>query len=88
MRMAREYRKCCKARTCNITIARHHCAANQCSARRLDCRFYENSEASPYDPAKATDFYRRSVFCIQPPSDMPLRSSVFDAAVNGCAICA
>jgi len=37
-----------------------------------------------FDNIYATNLYRDSVFCLEPPGDTPTRSSLWDALTNGC----
>jgi len=67
----------------DIATAMREALIKQCAAHGTSCVYgkYSHDPKALSNPGKLA---RESVFCLQPPGDMPTRKSVFDAVLSGC----
>jgi len=67
----------------DIATSMRESLVKQCASHGTSCVFgkYSHDPKALSNPGKLA---RESVFCLQPPGDMPTRKSVFDAVLSGC----
>ena len=67
----------------DIATAMREALIKQCASHGTSCVYgkYSHDPKALSNPGK---LLRESVFCLQPPGDMPTRKSVFDSILSGC----